>query len=118
MADFPDYVCILYDGYSESFDPAIERTEMERGPPKMATRNSQVLMKLKVSLRFYSAADVASFETWYFDTIKRVGSFNMVHPRTGATISAAFENASIGELYPLAAAFGLAQRDCVIEYLR
>ena len=118
MADFPSYVDILFDGYSESFDPAIERTEMERGAPKMATRNSQVLMKLKVSLRFYSAADVASFETWYFDTIGRSGTFNMTHPRTGATITAWFQGGSIGKLVPLVPDWSQAQRDVVIQYLR
>ena len=118
MASLPSYVRVVFDGYSESFDPAIERVEMERGVPKMSTRNSQVLMKLSVSLLFMSKADIASFETWYFDTIGRVGFFDMTHPRTGATISARFENASIGALVPLTTGFRLARRDVVIEYLR
>jgi hypothetical protein len=118
MAALPSYVGVLFDGYSESFDPAIERTEMERGEPKQAVINSQVLMKLGVSLRFNSKADVASFETWYFDTIGRIGTFTMTHPRTGATITARFENGSIGTLVPLDLDFAIAQRDVVIEYLR
>lgn len=118
MASLPNYVRVTFGGYSESFDPAIERVEMERGVPKMSARNSQVLMKLGISLLFMSKADIASFETWYFDTIGRVGFFDMAHPRTGATISARFENADIGQLVPLAPRFGLARRDVVIEYLR
>lgn len=118
MADFPAYVTVLFDGYSEAFDPSIHRVEMERGGPKEAVINSQVLMKLNVSLLFRSKADVASFEDWYFNTIARVGAFNMTHPRTGATITAWFENASIGTLVPLTGAFRIAKRDCVIEYLR
>jgi hypothetical protein len=118
MADFPSYAKIQFDGYSESFDPSVERTEMERGGPKESVLNSQVLMKLKVSIRFYSKADADSFETWYFDTIKRVGTFNLTHPRTGATVVANFEGGNIGELYPLAEGFRISQRDCVIEYLR
>lgn len=118
MASLPNYVTVTLDNYSESFDPAIERVEMERGIPKQATRNSQVLMKLGLTLVFRSKADIASFETWYFDTIGRVGFFDMTHPRTGATISARFENADIGTLVPLDPHFRVAKRDVVVEYLR
>ncbi|MCG8275410.1 hypothetical protein [Stenotrophomonas sp. NLF4-10] len=118
MADFPRYVHILTDGFSDSFDPSVERTEMERGVPKQRLANSQVLVKLGATLFFRSAADVAAFETWYFDTIKRIGWFQIKHPRTGATIAARFENGSIGTLVPLGPAFFIASRNVVMEYLR
>ena len=117
MADFPDYVDILFDGYSERFDPAVEIVEMERGPPKMSVLNSQVRKTISVSLLFRSKTDIASFESWYFNTIRRVGAFNMTHPRTGATITARFSNADIGELVPLTTGFRIAKRDCAIEYM-
>lgn len=118
MTALPSYVTILQDGYSESFDPAIERTEMERGVPKQRIGNSQVLAKIGATLLFRSAEDVASFETWYFDTIGRVDWFQMRHPRTGAVITARFENASIGALSPIAPRFFAASRAVVFEYLR
>lgn len=118
MATLPPYARVQLAGYSEEFDPSIHRTEMERGPAKQAIANTHVEMKLRCSLLFQSKADVAAFEDWYFTDLKRIGYFTMRHPRTRATISARFENASIGTLMPAAGGFGIAQRDVVIEYLR
>lgn len=118
MADFPSYVHILTDGFSDSFDPSVERTEMERGVPKQRLVNSQVLVKLGATLFFRSAADVTAFETWYFDTISRIGWFQMRHPRTGMAITARFEGGSIGTLVPLGPAFFIASRAVALEYLR
>lgn len=118
MAAFPSYIEIMFDGYAEEFDPEIERTEMERGPAKQAIRNTHVQQKLKATLLFKSAADVAAFEAWYFDTIQRIGYFELVHPRTKVTVSARFENASIGTLVPLTTQFRVASRQVVFEYMR
>lgn len=118
MADFPSYAQILTDGFSESFDPAVERTDMERGVPKQRLINSQVLVKLSATLFFRSSDDVAAFESWYFDTLKRIGWFQMKHPRTGAAITARFEGGSIGSLSPLGPKFYIASRNVVMEYLR
>lgn len=118
MAEFPAYAKVRFHDYSETFDPSIERTEMERGVPKQRVINSQVLAKISASILFRSAADVASFESWYFDVIKRIGWFTMTHPRTGQVINARFENADIGVVSPLSGAFRVAKRDVVIEYLR
>ncbi|PZP58323.1 MAG: hypothetical protein DI597_19520 [Pseudoxanthomonas spadix] len=118
MATISDFAQILYQAYSETFDPSVERTEMERGVPKQRLINSQVLMKLNASLLFRSAADVAAFEDWYFDDLKRIGWFTILHPRTGAPTLVRFENGSIGTLTPQAPAFYLAQRDVVLEYMR
>ena len=117
MATFPDYVCVLFDGYSESFDPSVLRTEMERGPPKQRVENSQVLMKVSATLAFQSDADVESFYLWYKNDIKRILPFEMTHPRTGETITARFEGGNIGTLVPLATQFRVATRNVVIEYL-
>ncbi len=56
MATFPSGICILAGSYSESFDPSVERTEMERGVPKQRLVNTQVLAKFKCSLLFNSSA--------------------------------------------------------------
>lgn len=118
MAQLPAYVHVLTDGYAESFDPSVVRTDMERGVPKQRLANSQVLVKLRATLLFRSPADIAAFDTWYFSEIGRIGWFSTFHPRTGQQITARFEAGSIGELVPLASGFRLAQRQVVMEYLR
>lgn len=118
MAALPGYVEILFSGYGEEFDPSVERTEMERGLPKQRIGNSQVLQRLECTLLFGSKADAAAFETWYFDTIGRIGSFTLDHPRTGASITARLEGGRIGKLVPRNAAFTTSQRAVVFEYLR
>jgi len=118
MAEFPSYARVLVDGFGESFDPSVERTEMERGMPKERLLNSGVLMELPCTLLFFSAADAAAFETWYFDTIRRIGNFNFLHPRTGAVVLARFKGGNIGTLAPVSPGFGQLVRQVTIEYLR
>jgi len=117
MSTLPDYVCVQFADYSESFDPSVLRTEMERGVPKQRLLNSQVLVKINASLAFLSAADVESFYIWYKTEIKRILPFQMAHPRTGQIITARFEGGNIGTLVPLATQFRVATRNVVIEYL-
>jgi len=117
MSNWPPYAAVLFAGYGEEFDPSVERTEMERGVPKQRLLNSQVLRTLMLSVLFRSADDAARFEDWYFSDIKRIGWFSFRHPRTGATINARFQSGSIGRLTPIKSAFGLSQRDLVVEYL-
>ena len=118
MATLPSYVTILFDGFTEDFDPSVLRTEMERGVPKQRVINSKVLAEINCRIMFESKADAASFEAWYFDTIKRIGWFDMEHPRTGVTISARFKGGNIGELVPLTPDFSWCAREVTLEYLR
>lgn len=118
MATFPSNICLLVGGYGESFDPSVERIEMERGPAKEAIKNSQVLAEIKCAILYPSSTAVDSFETWYFTTIKRIGWFSVEHPRTGATISARFKGGVLGELNPVNNARRMWRREVTIEYLR
>lgn len=119
MATLPGYARILFAGYGEEFDPAVERTEMERGVPKQRLLNTGVMVEVSASLAFESAADADAFETWYFDEIKRIEFFQMNHPRTGATISARFKGGKIGTLAPRSPRMNRFTRTGVIvEYLR
>ena len=118
MAVFPAYVKIIAADFGEDFDPSVLRTEMERGLPKQRVLNSKVLQELNCTLLFDSAADVASFEAWYFDTIKRIGKFDFTHPRTGTTVSGGFKEGKIGAVMPRNPMYTRAARTCVIEYLR
>ena len=118
MSALPSYVIVRPTGYSESHDPAVQRTEMERGMPKQRLLNTQVLMKLHLSLLVRTALEAESFLDWYLLDIKRIGFFTMKHPRTGATVSVRFENGDIGTLRSLSGTDDLWQREVVVEYLR
>ncbi|MFD2756392.1 hypothetical protein [Comamonas terrae] len=118
MASLPAYVSLLHTGQSESFDPAIIRSDMERGLAKQRVGNSRVVRKLQVSLLFETREDALAFEDWYFNTIKRVGFFDVKHPLTGAVMPMRFENANIGELTPLTGGYHIASRSVILEYLR
>lgn len=118
MAEFPSFVTIRFVGYSEEFDPSVERVEMERGVAKMTLVNTQVMQELQATLQFKSAAEAASFEEWYFGIIRRIGWFNMIHPRTKQPIVARFKGGNIGRLVPLMTQFKFSVRDVTLEYLR
>lgn len=118
MAALPAYVTFLFDGYGEEFDPAIERTEMERGVPKQRVLNTHVMQDVTARLLFKSHADAIAFETWYFDTIGRIGWFDVTHPRLGGTVSMRFKEAKVGALMPLIPDFSWCAREVTLEYLR
>lgn len=118
MADFPNYLRFELSDYGESEDPSVMRTEMERGAPKQRIINSRVMATLKGTVTFLSKEDIASFDEWYFNTIKRVGYFNMRHPRTREMLSCRFIGGKRGELIVAKAGFGIATRQLEVEYLR
>lgn len=118
MASLPSYVAIRFPEYSEGFDPSVERTEMERGPAKQAIKNTHVFKQPKATFMFMSLADAIAFEDWYFNTIKRVGYFDFVHPLTGQPVQARFMGGDIGELVPLSPGFAQSQRTVTLEFMR
>lgn len=118
MENFPEYVQIFLADYSEEFDPAVERTEMERGVPRQRVLNTHVLQLVNASILFRSKQDVEDFEAWYFNSLKRISWFNLKHPRTGQVVRARFQGGKIGGLQPLSPRFSFAKRDVVLEYLR
>jgi len=118
MAAFPSYAKLLLQNYSETFDPSVEKTEMERGPTKERLINTQVTMNVNAVILFEREEDIASFDTWYFDTIKRIGEFDVVHPRTRQTVTMRFKDGYYGDLSPIVGGFALAQRQCTLEYQR
>lgn len=118
MNNLPDYVSILIDGFGERFDPAVKRTEMDRGPVKQEILNSQVLVETEATLFFRSREDTVKFDSWYFDTIRRIGWFDMYDHRYRLTRSMRFKGGDIGTLTPLAGGFRYAQRQVTLEYMR
>ena len=118
MEALPSYVKVLYSSRRRSFDPSVLKADMERGPTKYRLANSQVLMKQAMTFYFFDLTDAEAFEDWYFDDLKRIGKFTMVHPDNGRTITCNFTDGSIGELVPGEALDCDYQRDVVVEYLR
>ena len=91
MATLPSYVRILFDGYQQSRESALIRTEMESGPPRQAKIKSLVLTTRTAKLYLSSKADYLSFLTWYREDISEGALFfNMTDPVTGSTIQARF----------------------------
>jgi hypothetical protein len=115
---WPTYAKFVVDGSSEGFDPSVARSEMERGIAKQRVINSDVMVEVSGSVLFQSTADIVSFDTWYFDTIGRIGWFDFTHPRTGAVVTARLVGGRIGDLVPQAGGFAIASRDVKVEYLR
>lgn len=118
MSAFPAYVQILFADFGEEFDPSVLVSDMDRGPSKERIENDQVKQQLAATLYFDSKGDIAAFETWYFTDIKRIGYFDLVHPRTGQVVSAHFPGGAIGRLKPLNPQYTRASRPVTFEYLR
>lgn len=118
MADFPSNLKFNLGSFKEEEDPSVLRTEMERGPPVERVLNRRVIAKFSGTVTFFSKAEIDAFETWYFDTIERIGWFNIRHPRTRQIIQARFIAGKRGELTPITGGFGLAERNLEMEYMR
>ena len=118
MAALPSYVRLLLNGATEQFDPSVVRTEMDRGLPKQRLKNTQVLMKVAGKLFFRTQADTIAFDTWYFDTIGRIGWFDIRDARYGVTRTVRFEGGNIGTLTPITASYAMATHAVTLEYLR
>lgn len=118
MSTWPTAAILRFSGLSEDFDPSVERTEMERGVPRQRVINSGVMATVTATVLFKTPEDVAVFEAWYFNDIKRIGWFDVVHPRTGQVVVARFVGGKLGAMSPQAPRFHLAQREVVMEYLR
>ena len=71
MAAWPSYARILIDGYSRQRQTAVQRSEMESGPPKQTRTLSRVLVQRKAVVHFTTQADYLSFLTWFRDDISR-----------------------------------------------
>ena len=118
MAALPSYVRVLRDDAGEQFSPGVVVSEMERGLPKMRVGQSRVIVHVSATLFFDSRADSAAFESWYFDTIKRIGWFDWRDSRTGTVRQVRFKGGDIGALTPLTTGYGKSKRSVTLKYLR
>lgn len=118
MAAIPSYVTVLFDGLSESFDPEVIKSEMERGLPKLRLGNSRVIVQVPVRLRTQSRADSLALDAWYHDTIKRIGWFDWFDTRAQTIRSVRFKDGALGRIVPLVQGYEIADRSATLEFLR
>lgn len=76
------YGYILADGFQEITPDNLIRTEMEVGPAKVRRRGTAAVRKFSVQM-FFTAAKLATFETFYVTTSKNGSlAFSYYAPRT------------------------------------
>lgn len=70
MPTWPSYAHILHAGYSVTRESALQRTDMESGPPKQARVRSRVMVRRALTVRLDAKADYLNFIDWFAVTIK------------------------------------------------
>jgi hypothetical protein len=89
MATWPSYAEIKGEGFAENAQSALERTEMESGPPKQVRVRSRVMVQRPVKVLIRTAANYASWLTWFRTTIRHGADwFDWTDPRDSTTNSA------------------------------
>lgn len=118
MAAFPPGLKILIDT-SEDPDSAVLRTSMERGVPKYRRMTADVLVKVPISVIFFSKQQAADFDTWFYTTINAgADAFDWLDPRTGVVVQANIMDGKLGPLVPLRDSYSLSRRAMTLEYIR
>jgi hypothetical protein len=115
MATLPSYVSILYDGYTETKESGILRTEFESGPPRQAKFKSRTMKTRAARLFIDTNANFQAFETFFSEELEQGALFfNMTDPVKGTTIEARF----VGGVYtakPLSSSMNKWEVNCQIE---
>lgn len=115
MATLPSYVKILFDGYQQTRESGILRTEFENGPPRQARFKSRVMITRQAKLYIDSNADFQTFETWFKNDLQGGALFfTMTDPATKSSIEARF----VGGTYsvrPLSSTWNKFEITCQIE---
>lgn len=85
--------------YSETMNINIIRTPMELGVAKQRRRST---MPTVFTLSYiYTDANLATLQTFVYDTIQGVRRFNFTHPRTKEAIEARIVPQSGGQMYKI-----------------
>ncbi len=96
MAAFPATAHIIFDGYAQTPQPAVSRTDMEDGPPKQFRRRSRVMVERPVTVYLNSKADFDDFNEWFRDDINRGAAwFDWVDPYDSVTKQARIKGGRI-----------------------
>jgi hypothetical protein len=86
MASLPAYVKVVMDGYTQSPESVVSRTEMESGPPKQLLARSRPMIPRNVVFLIRSKEDYVAFLAWFRDEINYgVDWFDYTDPFDGVT---------------------------------
>jgi len=93
---FPSYACIQLDGYSESPNSNVLRSEMDGGLAKQRPRRTKPIVTRAVKLRLRTKADKALFESWFRTAIfQGTGWFTFTDPVDGVVKQGRFVGGQI-----------------------
>lgn len=110
MATFPTYAKLVLEGFKKDRESALQRTDMERGPPKQPRIKSRVLVTRKLTYAFDSKTDYNNFLTWFNTSINRGAAwFDWTDPETSTVKKARIVNGKLSEEKPLNSALSLWQ---------
>ncbi|SOE48109.1 hypothetical protein [Orrella dioscoreae] len=83
MADFPEYACILLQGYTETPDYGVLRTEMDNGIAKQRPTRSLAIVTRAATIHVGVLANKLLFDEWARTAISGgAGWFNWTDPLT------------------------------------
>lgn len=115
MPALPSYVKIMFDGYQQSRDSAVLRTDMESGPPKQVRIKTRVMVTRQAKLFLNSKANFQAFETWFVNDLQGGALFfDMKDPVSGATVQARFTD-GIYTARPMVASLTAWEVSCQLE---
>jgi hypothetical protein len=101
MATFPAYAKLTFDGNPRQRESALNRTNMEAGPPKQLKVKSRVMVERPVVYNLDTLSDYNNFITFFQTTINFGADwFDWVDPVDGATKLARIKNGQISKEEP------------------
>lgn len=99
MPSFPSWCKYSWRDMSDSAEPVVERTQMERGIPKQRRIASDAQQLLAFTVFFDTKAEANSFETWFFNDLQAGALFfDFTHPRLGTVVQGRVVGGKLGEL--------------------
>lgn len=118
MPAFPTVARLQLSGATEQRESALVRDSVEAGPPKQRRVKSRVLVAATYNVVFQTAADYATFLTWFATDVKNGQDwFDFREPRTGQVVQARFvAGQELGPATALRASWGAVQVQITVEY--
>lgn len=75
MAALPSYVTVMVEGYSETPDFGVLRSDMDNSIAKQRPRRSLPIVQREVRLKVGTRADKVNFDQWFKDDINGGADF-------------------------------------------
>lgn len=96
MATFPTYACVLLEGYRETPNYNVLRTDMDVGVSKQRPRASLPIVTRSVRIKVENKTDKSLFDQWFKDDLNGgSGFFDYIDPLDSTTKQARFVGGQI-----------------------